>query len=74
MIRVESRRITRTTDKTETRYYISDLTETAEQFAQRIRGYWGVENKVPDCSRCNSRGRSVSNSYNSSATDFGDRS
>ncbi len=39
LIRVESRRITRTTDNTETRYYISDLTDIAEQFAQRIRGY-----------------------------------
>ena len=40
------KRLTLATDKTETFYYISDLTETAEQFAQRIRGYWGVENKV----------------------------
>jgi predicted transposase YbfD/YdcC len=31
---------------TETRYYISSLSETAEAFASRIRGYWGVENKV----------------------------
>jgi len=30
----------------ETRYYISSLQETAQQFAQRIRSYWGVENKV----------------------------
>jgi len=29
-----------------TRYYISSLNETAQQFAQRIRSYWGVENKV----------------------------
>ncbi len=28
------------------RYYISSLTEKAVEFAQRIRGYWGVENKV----------------------------
>lgn len=28
------------------RYYISSLNETAEQFAHRIRNYWGVENKV----------------------------
>ena len=27
-------------------YYISLLAETAQQFAQRIRAYWGVENKV----------------------------
>lgn len=32
--------------KAETRYYISSLAETAQQFAQRIRAYWGVENKV----------------------------
>jgi len=32
--------------ETETRYYIASLLESAESFAQRIRGYWGVENKV----------------------------
>lgn len=32
--------------KSETRYYISSLSETARQFAHRIRCYWGVENKV----------------------------
>lgn len=31
---------------TQTRYYISSLHETAEQFSHRIRNYWGVENKV----------------------------
>lgn len=31
---------------TETRYYISSLSTTAQEFADRIRGYWGVENKV----------------------------
>lgn len=31
---------------TEARYYISSLNTTAQEFAQRIRGYWGVENKV----------------------------
>ncbi|WP_293059312.1 MULTISPECIES: ISAs1 family transposase [unclassified Moorena] len=31
---------------TETRYYISSLSLTAQEFAKRIRGYWGVENKV----------------------------
>jgi len=30
----------------QTRYYICSLSETARQFAQRIRAYWGVENKV----------------------------
>lgn len=32
--------------KSETRYYISSLRDTAVQFAHRIRSYWGVENKV----------------------------
>lgn len=31
---------------TETRYYISSLSTTAQEFALRLRGYWGVENKV----------------------------
>jgi predicted transposase YbfD/YdcC len=30
----------------ETRYYISSLLEDAAPLAKRIRGYWGVENKV----------------------------
>ena len=30
----------------ETRYYIASFLESAESFAGRIRGYWGVENKV----------------------------
>ncbi|NEO76711.1 hypothetical protein [Moorena sp. SIO4G3] len=30
----------------ETRYYVASFIETAVEFAQRIRGYWGVENKV----------------------------
>ncbi len=29
-----------------TRYYIASFLESADSFAQRIRGYWGVENKV----------------------------
>lgn len=29
-----------------TRYYISDLQKTAEQFYQGIRRYWRVENKA----------------------------
>jgi hypothetical protein len=32
--------------ETETRYYIASFIEPVESFAQRIRGYWGVENKV----------------------------
>ena len=31
---------------TEIRYYISSLQASAKELAQRIRGYWGVENKV----------------------------
>ena len=32
--------------KNETRYYISSLSGSAKEFGERIRGYWGVENKV----------------------------
>lgn len=32
--------------KAETQYYISSLSETARQFAYRIRSHWGVDNKV----------------------------
>jgi predicted transposase YbfD/YdcC len=31
---------------TETRYYVASFTESASAFGDRIRGYWGVENKV----------------------------
>ena len=31
---------------TETRYYLSSLRASAKEFGWRIRGYWGVENKV----------------------------
>ena len=31
---------------TETRYYIASFTATADAFAQKIRSYWDVENKV----------------------------
>lgn len=30
----------------ETRYYVASFSDTAKAFAARIRGYWGVENKV----------------------------
>ncbi len=30
----------------ETRYYVASFIDTAQTFAERIRGYWGVENKV----------------------------
>ena len=46
IIKVESQRQTRHKIESQTRYYISDLKETALSFYQRIRGYWGVENKV----------------------------
>lgn len=50
VIRVESeRQIIRHNHleiQNETRYYISSLSATAKEFSQRIRGYWGVENKV----------------------------
>lgn len=32
--------------ETETRYYVASFLESADSFARRIRGYWGVENKV----------------------------
>ena len=47
IIKIESQRQTRYKSESETRYYISALIETASSFYQRIRGYWGVENKVP---------------------------
>ena len=46
VIKVESERQLRYKTEFSTRYYISDLTESAFEFYQRIRGYWGVENKV----------------------------
>lgn len=30
----------------EIRYYVTSLVETASELGERIRGYWGVENKV----------------------------
>ena len=50
LVRVESQRHFKKGGQlrleTETRYYIASFLESAESFAQRIRGYWGVENKV----------------------------
>ncbi len=46
IIKVESERQTKHKTEFSTRYYISDLEATAFQFYQRIRGYWGVENRV----------------------------
>ena len=46
LIKVESERQLKYKTEFSTRYYISDLRESAFDFYQRIRGYWGVENKV----------------------------
>lgn len=50
LIRVESERQVHRANiievSTETRYYVASFVETAQAFAERIRGYWGVENKV----------------------------
>ncbi len=46
IIRVECERQTLHKIENSVRYYISSLTEKAVEFAQRIREYWGVENKV----------------------------
>ena len=46
IIRVESERQTSRKIEKSVRYYISSLIDSAVEFAQRIRGYWGVENKV----------------------------
>ncbi len=50
VIRVESERQLLKQDfievQTETRYYIASFGDTAQAFAERIRGYWGVENEV----------------------------
>jgi predicted transposase YbfD/YdcC len=60
LIRVESsRQIIRHNHievQKETRYYISSLKATAREFGDRIRGYWGVENKVHYVRSGNSRG------------------
>jgi predicted transposase YbfD/YdcC len=50
LIRVESERQVHRADiievSTETRYYLASFREPVQAFAERIRGYWGVENKV----------------------------
>jgi len=46
IIRVDCQRETKYKIEYSTRYYISSLTENPTEFAQRIRNYWGVENKV----------------------------
>ena len=49
--------------ETETRYYVASFLDTAEAFARRIRGYWGVENKVHSCPRCDARRRCLTHSH-----------
>ncbi len=46
IIRVECERQTKYKLENSIRYYISNLSDSAIKFAERIRGYWGVENKV----------------------------
>ena len=46
VIKIESERQLKYKSEFNIRYYISDLTELAFEFYQRILGYWGVENKV----------------------------
>ncbi|NET37708.1 MAG: ISAs1 family transposase [Cyanothece sp. SIO1E1] len=50
LIRVESERQVHRANiievSYETRYYVASFIESAQGFAERIRGYWGVENKV----------------------------
>ncbi len=50
LIRVESERQVHRASiievSQETRYYIASFEDTAQTLAERIRGYWGVENKV----------------------------
>ena len=46
IICVESERQTSRKIEKSVRYYISSLIDSAVEFAARIRGYWGVENKV----------------------------
>ena len=50
LIRVESERHVHRANvievSSETRYYIASFRESAPAFANRIRGYWSVENKV----------------------------
>ena len=46
IIRVEYEKETKDEIENGVRYYISSCSYSAIEFAQRIRGYWGVENKV----------------------------
>jgi hypothetical protein len=51
IIRVEYERQTKYELEHGIRYYISDLTASALEFGQRIRGYWGVENNMAQAER-----------------------
>ena len=50
LIRVQSERIVHRTSiievSTETRYYVASFIDNVQAFAKRIRGFWGIENKV----------------------------
>jgi len=50
LIRVQSERLVHRATiievTTVTRYYVASFIDTVQAFAARIRGYWGVENKV----------------------------
>ena len=46
IVMVESTRETGSKIETETRFYITSLTDTAEQIATAVRGHWAVENSL----------------------------
>jgi len=46
IIMVESTRETGSKIETETRFYITSLTDTAERIASAVRGHWAVENSL----------------------------
>lgn len=48
IVKIESERISKIDGATqrETRYYISSLTESAEQINQKVRSHWAIENKL----------------------------
>lgn len=77
LIRVESERHVYRADiievSTETRYYVTSLTETAACLAQRIRGYWGVENKVHYVRDVTRRRRCLSHSHRWTRSMLGNR-
>ena len=77
LIRVESERHVYRANiiesSTETRYYVTSLTETAQRLAQRIRGYWGVENKVHYVRDVTRRRRCLSHSHRWTRSVLGNR-